>query len=79
MKRHEENPKRYELVASVTRYTGREDMVTWLKRFPTRYKSIRLKEILDKTKDAKLVLWCLEDVWNSKLRECYVEDGITIL
>lgn len=73
------NPERYELVASVTRYTGREDFVEWLRRFPTKYKGIKFKETLEKARSAKMLLWTLEDVWDRKSRECFAEEGVTVL
>jgi hypothetical protein len=68
-----------ELVASVRKYTGREDLVEWLHEFPTRYKAKHIRNVLDKVRDKNLVLWSLETIFDPKSNDIWVEEGVTIL
>lgn len=68
-----------ELVASVRKYTGREDLVEWLHEFPTRYKAKQIKDILSRVKDKNLLLWSLDTIFDPKSKEIWIDEGVTIL
>lgn len=70
--------ERFQLVASIKNYVGREDTISWLSKFPTKYKSKKLKQILYEARDGRKILWSLEDIRDKK-SNLLLEKGVTIL
>lgn len=68
-----------ELVASVRRYSGRNDTTRWLSDLPTRYTPRQLRDVLSSRNKGKLLLWSLEEIYDRKSIETLVKKGVTIL
>ncbi len=44
-------------VASCIKYRDKEDLMRWMKTFPTKYKKYELDEIFAKTKPGSFIVW----------------------